>query len=123
MGSLNAECYNRTQPRLRECEDRYGQEVVNIQRQWAQNQLDNVAVHKAACRSVDDDAVQIMLGGCCQNFTKASEKRFRSFFFLAETLKKCSQKSKKCPKAEEKPKSIKKIFMEMCCERDSITYI
>jgi len=57
VGSLNMECYNRTQPRLRECEDRYGQEVVNIQRQWAQNQLDNVAVHKAACRSVDDDAV------------------------------------------------------------------
>ena len=24
VGSLNMECYNRTQPRLRECEDRYG---------------------------------------------------------------------------------------------------
>ncbi|KAK7097623.1 uncharacterized protein [Littorina saxatilis] len=51
VGSLTDECYNKTQPRLRQCEDLYGQDVVTIQRQWAQSQLDNVGVHQAACRT------------------------------------------------------------------------
>ncbi|XP_076468355.1 uncharacterized protein LOC143299111 [Babylonia areolata] len=49
--SLNEACYKATQPLLQQCEEEYGQSVVSIQDQWLNDKLDNIDLHKAACRT------------------------------------------------------------------------
>lgn len=51
VGALNADCYNKTQPRLQECEIRYSRDVSGLEREWATRRIDNVGLHQEACAS------------------------------------------------------------------------
>lgn len=51
ISQLNEECYKNTQPSLLRCEGQYGNAVVSLQRQYTDRQLDDVSLHKSACRA------------------------------------------------------------------------